>query len=59
GARSKDTESILRELGFKVSLSCTEVTSSVSKDPESLYFLGRFLRDNKESSEHLFERMLK
>ncbi|MDR0914155.1 MAG: polysaccharide deacetylase family protein, partial [Oscillospiraceae bacterium] len=40
GARSKDTESILRELGFKVSLSCTEVTSSVSKDPESLYFLG-------------------
>lgn len=45
GAFSKNTDTIIREMGFKATLSCIEGVSTVKKDEsESLYRLKRHLR---------------
>lgn len=53
GAFNKNTDSILKEIGFKATLSCTEGISTIKKgDPECLYKLKRHLRPpDKEPSE--------
>jgi len=59
GHYSKETPSIIKELNFKASLGCYEKLNCITRDPDCLYELGRFLRNNTESSEHLFKRMEK
>lgn len=58
GAKSGTTEEIVRELGFTATLSCEEKVSRITRDPASLYNIGRFLRPAGISSEEFFrERM--
>lgn len=57
GAYNKTTEEIVEKLGFKVTLTCTEKLNYITKDKNSLFELGRFLRDEKEETSHLFERI--
>lgn len=58
GYYSKDTEALIKEMGFKASLTCTERINYISKDKDCLYRLGRFLRPPDESSETFFNKML-
>ena len=56
GAYNEQSELLIKNLGFESSLSCMQTTSEITKnDPESLYNLGRFLRDNKHSAQMLLE----
>ena len=57
GAKNEFTEKIVKELGFKCTMNCTEKLNYISKNPESLYELGRFRRDGKESIESLLKRI--
>ncbi len=59
GAMSKSTPGIIKELGFSASLICREKISAVTRDPESLYGLGRFLRESGTSSKEFFEKRMK
>lgn len=58
GAVSDGEPEIIRQLGFQVTLSCEERVSTVTRDPESLVYLGRYLRPSGESSEAFFSRVL-
>lgn len=59
GAVSKSTPDIIRELGFSATLGCREAVSTVTRDPGSLYGLGRFLRESGVSSQEFFEKKMK
>ena len=59
GAVSESTPGIIRELGFSATLTCREVVSTVTRDPESLYGIGRFLRESGISSREFFEKRMK
>ncbi len=55
GAYSKNTDNILKDLGFKATLSCVEGVSTVRKgDPDSLYRLKRYLRPPDVPPEDFF-----
>lgn len=56
GAESESTEKIVREMGFVCTMTCTEKTNIITRDKESLFELGRYRRDGKESMEHLLNR---
>lgn len=58
GAMSRETPEIIKSLGFSATLSCEERVSIVTRDPESLYGLGRFLRPSGETSAQFFEKIL-
>ena len=58
GAVSEGEPEIIAELGFKVTLSCEERTSTITRDPQSLIYLGRYLRPTGETSEAFFSRIL-
>ena len=57
GAKSDGTEEIVRELGFVCTLTCTEESNVITRDKESLFELGRYRRDGKESMESLLGRI--
>lgn len=59
GAVSKATPDIVKELGFSATLTCEERVSRVTRDPQSLYGLGRFLRVSGVSSKEFFEKKMK
>lgn len=59
GAMSEDTPEIIRSLGFSATFTCREKTSRVTRDPESLYGLGRFLRPSGVSAEAFFKNKMK
>ncbi|MBR3787789.1 MAG: polysaccharide deacetylase family protein [Firmicutes bacterium] len=55
GAFSENTDKVLKKIGFKATLSCTEGVSTIKKgDPECLYKLKRHLRPPDKSSEEFF-----
>lgn len=58
GAVSRETPEIVKELGFACTLTCEEHISAVSRDPDSLYDLGRFLRVSGGSSQDFFEKKM-
>lgn len=58
GALSEGTPQIIKDLGFKASLSCEEKINVITKDAGCLYELGRFIRVNGETSEELFSKMM-
>lgn len=57
GAISDSTEDIIKEMGFKCTMTCTEKPNTVTKNPDCLYGLGRYRRDSKESMEKLLKRI--
>ena len=59
GEESGSSLEILKEAGFLSTLNCTEKLNYVTKNPESLYELGRFRRDNAESTAQLMEKISK
>ncbi|MBN7772708.1 polysaccharide deacetylase family protein [Clostridium aminobutyricum] len=59
GYYSKETEEVIKGMGFKSSLTCAEKINYISKDKDSLYKLGRFLRPPDESSAAFFKDILK
>ena len=55
GAFSENTDDIVRKIGFKATLSCTEGVSTIKKgDPDCLYKLKRHLRPPDTSPEEFF-----
>ena len=59
GAVSKTTPDILKKMGFSVTMTCKETVSRITRDPESLYGLGRYLRPSGMSSREFFEKRMK
>lgn len=57
GAMSEGVGEIIRELGFEVTFTCREKTSKVTREKESLYGLGRYLRPSGVSSGEFFRKM--
>ena len=58
GAVSKGTPEIVRKLGFSATLSCEEHISKITRDPESLFGLGRYLRVSGGHSADFFEKKM-
>lgn len=58
GAVSKTTPGIVRSLGFKATLTCEEHKSKITRDAQSLYDLGRYLRPSGISSENFFTQKM-
>ncbi len=59
GEENSTSLSVLKENGFLATLNCTEKLNYISKSPDSLYELGRFRRDNSESTAVLMEKISK
>lgn len=59
GAASNSTPEIVKKLGFLATFTCREKTSCVTRDPESLYGLGRYLRVSGGNSQRFFEGKMK
>lgn len=57
GAVSKIGEKIVKNSGFKCTLTCTEKTNLIYPDKSCLYGLGRYNRTQEESSNTFFERI--
>ncbi len=58
GAISDVSLEILKEMGFQATLTCAQKTNYITRDPECLYGLNRFLRPNGISSEEYFQSIL-
>lgn len=58
GAVSKESNSIVKNLGFKASLSCTSGINIITKDPNCLYLLKRNNRVPEISTEQFFMKLL-
>ncbi len=59
GEENATSLDVLKKLGFLSTLNCTEKVNYISKNPDSLYELGRFRRDNNETTAQLMERISK
>lgn len=59
GAISNASLNIVKELGFKASLSCGEGINIITKDPECLYQLKRYNRSGNISTNYFFKRFEK
>lgn len=59
GAVSKSTPELVKEMGFSITLTCEEKVSRVTRDPQSLYGLGRYLRPSGGTSQEFFEKRMK
>ena len=58
GSISEASCDILKEMGFKMTLSCAEKVSKIKAgDHECLYRLGRYLRANKISAEKILNKI--
>lgn len=58
GSFSPESTEILKECGFKMTLTCEERINTIKKtEPESLFGLGRYNRPEGISSESFFEKM--
>ncbi len=59
GAFSAASQPVLKALGLRASLSCEQRISRISRDPESLWRLGRFLRPAGVDSATFFGTLFK
>ncbi len=58
GSFSRESTEILKECGFKMTLTCEERVNKIKKaEPELLFGLGRYNRPEGISSESFFEKM--
>lgn len=58
GAISKESINIIKEIGFKASLSCSSGVNIITKDKNCLYLLKRNNRASGISREKFFEKLL-
>lgn len=58
GAYTEETTEWLRDMGFKMSLSCTEGINVITRDTNSLYLLKRFNRPSGISSQEFLSKIL-
>lgn len=59
GAVSQEALPILRELGFKATLLCESRTNRITRDPECLFGLGRYLRPGGVDTVNFFTNTVK
>jgi peptidoglycan/xylan/chitin deacetylase (PgdA/CDA1 family) len=59
GAYSEETCEYLKEMGFKMTLTCSEVINIITKNPDSLFLLKRYNRPSGISSSEFFDNILK
>ncbi len=59
GRSSKNTDTILKELGFKATLSCDYGINIITKDPEGLFGLKRICRAHGQSIEKVLKQGMK
>ena len=59
GETSKTTPKLVKEMGFSVTMTCEETISGITREPDSLYGLGRYLRPSGMSSREFFEKRMK
>lgn len=57
GAVSDISVDILKQMGFKSTLICESRVNTITKNPECLYNLGRYIRTNKLSSHEFFSKI--
>lgn len=58
GAISDSSTSVIKELGFQATLTCTSKLNTITKgDKDCLYGLGRLKRTNKGTSETFFKKL--
>lgn len=57
GEVSKASIPVLKEMGFRASLTCEEKMNFITKDPECLFGMGRFLRPSGLSSAVYFGKI--
>ena len=57
GFYTAQSEEILKTLGYQITLSCESRVSRITRDPASLFLLGRFNRPHGLSSQDFFARM--
>lgn len=58
GAITDDSEPVLKEMGFKASLSCYEKENYLTQDPGCLWQMGRFNRPSGQSTETFMKKAL-
>lgn len=58
GARNAETDALVQECGFTVSLSCEEGITCITRDAESLKNIRRYNRDGRISSEQFWQKVL-
>lgn len=58
GAMSKASPGIVKDMGFAATMTCRERRARITRDPESLYGMGRYLRPSGMSSKEFFEGKL-
>ncbi len=59
GAMSKNTPALIKKLGFSATLTSAEKISTVTREADSLYGLGRFVRPAGLSSAEFFRQRMK
>ena len=57
GYMCEESEGIIKELGFKASLSCYEKINHITRDESCLYMLKRFNRDSTISTERFMAKI--
>lgn len=57
GAMSREALPVLRDLGLRGTLTCESRMNVLTRDPDCLWGLGRYLRPAGESSESYFRRL--
>ncbi len=57
GYYTQDSEAILKEMGYQMTLSCESRVNTIRRDPECLYLLGRFNRPHGQRAEDFFSNI--
>lgn len=57
GFVSKESDSVIRELGFTITLTCTEKPNYISRQPECLYNLNRYNRSGFYSTNEFMNKI--
>lgn len=57
GLVSEDADPLIRDLGFRLSLSCRERVNEITRNPDCLFLLGRFNRPAKVSTAQFMQRL--
>lgn len=58
GAYSEETTDILKDMGFRMSLTCNEGMNYITKEPDSLFLLKRYNRPSDICTDEFFSNML-
>ena len=59
GAVSRESLPILKDLGFRATLVCESRTNVITRDPDCLYSLGRYLRPSGPDAARYFTKTVK